>query len=49
MNESVRQALGHGGTIDITTIGRKTGLPRRIEIVFHNFDGWKLRPLRACV
>lgn len=39
LNESISRALGHGGTIDITTIGRKTGQPRRIEIVFHNFDG----------
>jgi deazaflavin-dependent oxidoreductase (nitroreductase family) len=25
--------------IDITTTGRKTGLPRRIEIAVHNIDG----------
>jgi len=25
--------------IDITTTGRRTGEQRRIEIVFHNFDG----------
>ena len=25
--------------IDITTTGRKTGLPRRIEIAVHNLDG----------
>ena len=25
--------------IDITTIGRKSGDPRRIEIVIHNLDG----------
>ena len=35
----VRRALRHGQSIDITTTGRRTGLPRRIEIVFHNFDG----------
>jgi deazaflavin-dependent oxidoreductase (nitroreductase family) len=39
MDEEVRRALGHGHTIDITTVGRRSGLPRRIEIVFHNFDG----------
>ena len=39
MDETIRQALGRGRTIDITTTGRKTGQPRRIEIVFHNFDG----------
>ena len=37
-DDSVRRALTRGHTIDITTTGRKTGTPRRIEIVFHNFD-----------
>lgn len=37
--EKVRSALSRGGTIDITTIGRKTGQARRIEIVFHNVGG----------
>jgi deazaflavin-dependent oxidoreductase (nitroreductase family) len=35
----VRRALRHGGTIDITTTGRRTGTPRRIEIVYHVLDG----------
>lgn len=39
MNEDIRRALSHGHTIDITTTGRRTGKSRRIEIVFHNFDG----------
>ena len=39
MDDQVRRALRRGHTIDITTTGRRTGLPRRIEIVFHNFDG----------
>ena len=39
MDDRVRRALRHGQTIDITTTGRRTGLPRRIEIVFHNFGG----------
>jgi deazaflavin-dependent oxidoreductase (nitroreductase family) len=39
MDTAVRQALQRGGTVDITTIGRKSGLPRRIEIYFHQFDG----------
>jgi deazaflavin-dependent oxidoreductase (nitroreductase family) len=39
MNEQVQQALRHDRVIDITTIGRKTGLPRRKEIWFHNLDG----------
>jgi deazaflavin-dependent oxidoreductase (nitroreductase family) len=33
------QPLPHSQTIDLTTTGRRTGLPRRIEIVLHNFDG----------
>jgi deazaflavin-dependent oxidoreductase (nitroreductase family) len=32
-------ALEHGHTIDITTTGRRSGKPRRLEIVFHNIDG----------
>ena len=39
MDEPIRRALARGHTIDITTTGRKTGLPRRIEIVFFNFGG----------
>jgi deazaflavin-dependent oxidoreductase (nitroreductase family) len=38
VDEKVRSALARGGTIDITTIGRASGRPRRIEIVFHNID-----------
>jgi deazaflavin-dependent oxidoreductase (nitroreductase family) len=37
--DAVRRALRHGHTIDITTIGRRSGDARRIEIVFHSFDG----------
>ena len=36
---AIRRVLRHGHTIDITTIGRHSGEPRRIEIVFFNFDG----------
>ena len=32
-------ALERGGIADITTVGRKSALPRRIEIYFHNLDG----------
>ena len=39
MDERIKEALDRGGIADITTIGRKTGLPRRIEIYFHHFDG----------
>jgi deazaflavin-dependent oxidoreductase (nitroreductase family) len=39
MDEQIQQALEQDRTIDITTIGSKTGLPRRIEIWFHNLEG----------
>jgi deazaflavin-dependent oxidoreductase (nitroreductase family) len=37
--EAIDAALSRGGTIDITTSGRRTGRPRRIEIVFFAIDG----------
>ena len=39
MDESIGRALERGSLIDITTIGRRSGEPKRIELVFHNFDG----------
>jgi deazaflavin-dependent oxidoreductase (nitroreductase family) len=36
--EPIRRALAHANVIDITTTGRRTGTPRRIEIVYHVFD-----------
>jgi deazaflavin-dependent oxidoreductase (nitroreductase family) len=39
ISEQTRQALSRGHTIDITTTGRQSGQPRRIEVVFHSFDG----------
>lgn len=39
VTEDVRAALAADRTIDITTIGRKTGTPRRLEMWFHNVDG----------
>lgn len=39
LDPAVGRALDHGHTIDITTIGRRSGEPRRIEIVFFNFGG----------
>jgi deazaflavin-dependent oxidoreductase (nitroreductase family) len=36
--DDVRRALSHGHLIDITTIGRRTGEPRRIELTFHALD-----------
>jgi len=39
VDEGIRAALSRGGRIDITTTGRRSGEPRRIEIVFHRIDG----------
>ena len=39
INDAIRAALERGHTIDITTTGRRSSAPRRIEIVFHNIDG----------
>ncbi|MGA7097035.1 MAG: nitroreductase/quinone reductase family protein [Acidimicrobiia bacterium] len=39
MDAAIARALEGGGIADITTIGRRSGLPRRIEIYFHTFDG----------
>lgn len=39
MDDSIAEALANGGVVDITTIGRKSGTPRRLEIYFHQFDG----------
>jgi deazaflavin-dependent oxidoreductase (nitroreductase family) len=36
---AIRGALGRGGLVDITTTGRMSGEPRRIEIAYHVFDG----------
>jgi deazaflavin-dependent oxidoreductase (nitroreductase family) len=38
MDERVRQALASDRTIDITTTGRNSGLPRRIETWFYRVD-----------
>jgi deazaflavin-dependent oxidoreductase (nitroreductase family) len=37
--DEVQRALSRSGPIEITTTGRRTGLPRRIPIVFHNIAG----------
>jgi deazaflavin-dependent oxidoreductase (nitroreductase family) len=35
----VQRALSRGHLVDLTTHGRRSGLPRRIEIVFRAIDG----------
>jgi deazaflavin-dependent oxidoreductase (nitroreductase family) len=37
--QQLHDALERGGLIDITTTGRTSGQPRRVEIVFFNIDG----------
>ena len=37
--EEIKAALERGHTVDITTTGRQSRRPRRLEIVFHNIDG----------
>ena len=39
MDDSIRRALQRGHRIDLTTTGRRSGHPRRIELVFHPIDG----------
>lgn len=39
MDEQVQHALERDSLIDITTRGRKTEQPRRLEIRFHNLEG----------
>jgi len=39
VDAAVRTALGVDGTIDITTVGARSGLPRRSEIWFLQFEG----------
>jgi len=38
-HQQIAAALSRGGIIDITTTGRRSGQPRRIEIVFFNVGG----------
>lgn len=39
MSDEIAAALARDRVIDITTIGRKSGEPRRIEIWFHRLEG----------
>jgi len=38
LEERIQRALSRPHRIDITTTGRRTGQPRRIELVFHVID-----------
>jgi deazaflavin-dependent oxidoreductase (nitroreductase family) len=39
VTSTIEHALATDRIIDITTVGRKTGHPRKIEIWFHRVDG----------
>ena len=39
VDEATLNALHHSQVIDLTTTGRRTGLPRKIEIFLHDKDG----------
>ena len=39
LDAAIRRVLRHGQTIDITTTGRRSGEPRRLEISLHSFGG----------
>lgn len=39
MDDAIATALASGNDIDITTTGRRSGLPRRVEIAIHHIDG----------
>ena len=39
MDERTSAALHHSQVIDLTTTGRRTGQPRKIEIFLHDKDG----------
>ena len=39
MDAQIEQALKTDRLIDMTTFGKKTGKPHKVEIAFHNFDG----------
>jgi deazaflavin-dependent oxidoreductase (nitroreductase family) len=39
MDAQIENALKSDRLIDITTLGKKSGKPSKIEIAFHNFDG----------
>ena len=38
MNVDIADALSHSQLVDITTTGRRSGQPRRIEIVLHRLE-----------
>lgn len=39
LSPDVAEALAHSQTVDLTTTGRRSGEPRRIEVMLHSIDG----------
>jgi deazaflavin-dependent oxidoreductase (nitroreductase family) len=39
MDPATRTALGRSQLVDLTTVGRRSGEPRTIEIYLHNLEG----------
>ena len=39
MDDAIRDALASDRTVDLTTTGRRSGAPRRLEIWMHQVDG----------
>ena len=39
MDAEIERALKTDSLIDMTTTGKQTGKPHKVEIAFHNFDG----------
>src|SRR5262245_3019301 len=39
MDAETERALTTDNLVDITTVGKQTGKPHKIEIAFHNFNG----------
>ena len=39
MDPAIERELSRGQVVDMTTTGRRSGEPRRIEIVYHNIGG----------
>ena len=39
VDPAVARALERGGSVEITTTGRRSGEPRSVELAFHNVEG----------
>lgn len=39
MDDRARSVLQRGGLVEITTVGRRSGRPRRVVLAYHNLGG----------